>query len=91
MATRRVTSVDSVRKKKDTLLANGAGRVGRAELGKRLDVLERLVVDTASPQYQRRNRPWSRRHARSIGRVLVSVLEEVFDLGDEQTTRVVEF
>lgn len=71
-------------------LADSAGRVGGVELGECFDVLEGLVVHAVKGSTWRSRREKEGKHVRGVGGVLVTVLEEVLDLGDEQTTGVVE-
>jgi hypothetical protein len=72
-------------------LANGARRVCSIELGERFDVVQRLIVNTSQKTDVRLERSQGWLNSHSVRRLLVAILEEVPNLGNEQTTGVVEF
>ncbi len=64
---------------------NSARRVRRVELGERLHVLERLVVYPIQNKHRQHIYPSddiqpAADNTRSVGRILVAVLKQVFDL-----------
>lgn len=70
-------------------LANRTSRIRTAELGERLDILKRFGVHAEKRQVSQRDK-WEDKHARSIRRLPVLVLQQVLDLRNEQTTGVLK-
>jgi hypothetical protein len=71
-------------------LADGTRRIRRVKLRERLHILQRLVIHSAQHMKTHWCSASAAHYALCVRGVLVAVLEQVLDLGDEQATSVIE-